>query len=81
MGVKALIANLHGDDWRLGVQTIQKSKPRLYEITPGNIGQVSKLVSAGKANLEVVVYPWGVELALASPCCALKELEGSGDAV
>jgi hypothetical protein len=56
----------------------QKSitNPASYELTPSNAGQASRLVREGKANLEIVEYPWGVELAVASPCSSLKELEG-----
>jgi hypothetical protein len=47
-----------------------------YELTASNASRASKLVKEGKASLEVLVYPWGVELALASPCCQIDGLEG-----
>jgi hypothetical protein len=59
-----------------------KSRTNPLVLSSRNAARASELIREGKASLEISVYPWGVEFAVASPCCQIEELEeGASDAV
>ena len=49
--------------------------PLTHELTAGNALWASRLVREGRANLEVLVYLWGVEFAVSSQRSGAEGLE------
>ena len=44
-----------------------EAKANSLELSPHNAARVSELIREGRAGLEVLVYPWGVEFTVSSP--------------
>ena len=64
---------------------MQQQKPSAeesYELTASNAEEASKLIREGKARLEIVVYPWGVDFAVSrAPAVVCRVAERKSNAV